>query len=439
MFPEEKVHNEVRVMQFILEQTQGSHKIPIPVPSISRWGQKKESPAKVGPFIIMEYIEHKQSICRLLENPESDSTVRPALNLNLNMVRLGDLYRKLAKIVLSLSILTLSKIGSVGLVPENKTWKVLNRPLSYSMNEVVQLGTVPRSKIPNSTYSEASSYFDALAELQLSHLISQRNDSIDSEDDCRRKFVARLLFRRLIRDQKLREKWLHHETGPFPIWCDDFRPENVLVDEAENIVGVVDWEFTYTAPVEFSHAPPWWLLLEKPEYWPKGLDNWCIQYDNRLETFLQAMNDCEDEAIRAGQLIETQRLSGPMRDSWKSGNFWIMYAARNNFSFDSIYWQKIDRRFFGTTQSSNPDNVWKERLHLLTPKEKEYIDECVKLKFKEMNTRPLTWDRMSILEHTGTSGWNDCLVVLGGFHVVLKKNLCASNESQHAKTLSFYH
>lgn len=206
MFPEEKVHNEVKVMQFILEQTQKSHNISIPVPSISRWGQKKESPANLGPFMIMEYVEHKQSICRILENPESDPTVRPFLNLNLNMGRLGNLYRKLAKVVLSLSILTLSKIGSVGPDPEDMTWKVLGRPLSYSMNEVVQLGTVPRSKIPNSAYSEASSYFDALAELQLSHLISQRNDAIDSEDDCRRKFVARLLFRRLIRDQKLRVK-----------------------------------------------------------------------------------------------------------------------------------------------------------------------------------------------------------------------------------------
>lgn len=83
-------------MQFILEQTKGPYKIPIPVPSISRWGQKKESPANLGFFIIMECIESKRSICRHLENPESDLTVRPVLNLNLNMVRLGDLYRKLA-------------------------------------------------------------------------------------------------------------------------------------------------------------------------------------------------------------------------------------------------------------------------------------------------------------------------------------------------------
>ncbi|CAI7646918.1 unnamed protein product [Penicillium glandicola] len=393
MFPEEKVRNEVGAMQFILNETQKPQRIPIPMPSISRWGQKKESPANLGPFIIMDYVEHKESICRLLENPGSDLSVRPVLNLDLNMVRLKDLYRKLAKVVLSLSTLTLSKIGSIGLDPENSsTWKVVNRPLSYSMNEVVQLGTLPRSKIPTSTYNKASSYFDALAELQLSHLISQRNDAVDSEDDCRRKFVARLLFRRLIREQKLREKWLLHETGPFPTWCDDFRPENVLVDEAETIVGVVDWEFTYSAPVEFSHAPPWWLLIEKPEYWPRGLGDWCTEYNKRLETFLEAMSDCEDEAIHNGRLMVNQRLSGPMRNSWKSGDFWIMYAARNNFAFDLIYWQKIDQRFFGSTQTFDPDNAWKERLHLLTSEEKKYIDECVKLKCEEMDTRPLAWD-----------------------------------------------
>ncbi|KAJ5597331.1 hypothetical protein N7537_007415 [Penicillium hordei] len=121
---------------------------------------------------------------------------------------------------------------------------------------------------------------------------------------------------------------------------------------------------------------PWWLLLEKPEYWSKGHGDWCIQYDIRLDTFLQVMKDCEDEAIRAGQLMETQRLSGPMRDSWKSGNLG----------------HKIDRRFFRPTQNFDPDNAWKERLHLLTPEEKEYIDKCVKLKFEEMDTRPLAWD-----------------------------------------------
>jgi hypothetical protein len=50
---------------------------------------------------------------------------------------------------------------------------------------------------------------------------------------------------------------MFHNNSLFPVWCDDFQPENVLVDEAECIVEVVDGEFTYAAPVEFSYAPPW--------------------------------------------------------------------------------------------------------------------------------------------------------------------------------------
>lgn len=209
------------------------------------------------------------------------------------------------------------------------------------MNEIVQLGTLSRSRLPTTTYDTASSYFEAPAELHISRFQSQRNEAdIEADvdtgllaDTFRRRFVARFLFRKLVQNPEYRKQWVFHDNGPFPVWCDDFRPENVLVDEAENIVGVVDWEFTYTAPVEFSYAPPWWLLLQKPEDCPEGLDAWCTEYEKPFQTFLEAMRKCEDEAIQDKELVEDQRLSDRMLDSWQSGNFWIMYAARNNFAF----------------------------------------------------------------------------------------------------------
>lgn len=57
MFPEEKVRNEVSIMQFLLEQT--SDKIPIPIPTIFRWAETKKSPSELAPFIIMNYIPHQ--------------------------------------------------------------------------------------------------------------------------------------------------------------------------------------------------------------------------------------------------------------------------------------------------------------------------------------------------------------------------------------------
>ena len=398
MFPEEKVRNEVSTMQFLLEKT--SDKIPIPVPSVFRWTEAKVSPSELGPFTIMSYVSHERSMGDLLEKPGRKAGQRPELSPDLEWTRLEALYGKLANIVLSLSTLSFNRIGSLSKNGDESTWEVIHRPLSYSMNEIVQLGTLPRSELPTTPYTKVSLYFEALAELHISHLRSQRNEANIEEgmctgilaDEFRSQFVARFLFRRLVRDKEQRKQWIVQEDGPFPVWCDDFRPENVLVDENECVTGVVDWEFTYSAPVEFSYAPPWWLLLKKPEEWPKGLDDWCIEYDKALPAFLEALRKCEDEAIRKKQLVYDQRLSTRMRDSWDSGDFWIMYAARNNFAFDAIYWKKIDTRFFGVIEDEHDGEVWRKRFHLLEPGEKELIEVYVKQKIEDRNSQRLAWD-----------------------------------------------
>jgi hypothetical protein len=271
------------------------------------------------------------------------------------------------------------------------TWEVEKRPLSMPMNSLIRLGTLPQSKLPTRTFDTTSSYMEALTELHISHLVNQRNDAIHSGEDCRRKLVARYLFRKLARERRLTKQWAPFDKGPFKLWCDDFRPANILLEEELKIVGVVDWEFTYAAPVEFSFAPPWWLLIEKPEYWSHGLDDWCVEYERRLRAFLRVMKDQKDTAIQEGRLQESQRLSAPMQDSWKSGDFWIAYAARNNFAFDLVYWHKIDQRFFGRT-SSPVDDVWKERLDLLEPEVRAEIEKVVAIKEEEMKTRELAWD-----------------------------------------------
>lgn len=163
------------------------------------------------------------------------------------------------------------------------------------------------------------------------------------------------------------------------------------MDEIRKQVGVVDWEFTYAAPVEFSHAPLWWLLVEKPEHWPQDLDDRYIQYERRLRTFLKALICRENDDIEKGRLSSDQRLSSPMEESWRSGDFWVAYAAMNNFAFDSIYWQNIDQRFFGSSTCPIED-VWKQRLGLLMPGERAEMERYVTLKVKEMETRVLAWD-----------------------------------------------
>lgn len=200
---------------------------------------------------------------------------------------------------------------------------------------------------------------------------------MESADDCRRKFVARQLFYKLAKDKRL----TRFENGPFKLWCDDLRPANILLNENLQVVGVVDWEFTYAAPVEFSYAPSWWLLIETPENWEKGMDDWERVFDSRLKTFLKAMRKHEGG----------HSLADHMQDSWESGDFWIVYALLHSFVFDAIYWRKIDSRFFGPTVSS-PEDAWKERLSLLDEKEVDDMKKLVSRKMEEMKDRPLAWD-----------------------------------------------
>lgn len=102
------------------------------------------------------------------------------------------------------------------------------------------------------------------------------------------------------------------------------------------------------------------------------------------------MKDCEDTVIQQGRLREDQQLSGPMYESWESGDFWSMYAATHSFAFDEIYWQKIDPRFFGP--SKDIEGAWKERLGLLDEKEREEMERLVARKLIEMDSRTLSWD-----------------------------------------------
>lgn len=384
MFPEEKVRNEVAVIRYIQDHTL------IPVPFVLHWGTKEENPLGLGPFIIMDWIDHANDMSDVLNTPGFAIEDRPILDPNIDDAKLELLYRQLAGVLLQLSTLQLPRIGSLVQI-DDFTWEVAQRPLSYDMNELVRVGTHPRAKLlpANQTFQSASSYFNSLADRHFEHLTHQRNDAVDSADDCRRRYTARCLFRKLAREGRLTNS--STDQGPFKIWCDDLRPSNVLVNEELQIVGVVDWEFTYAAPVEFSHAPPWWLLLEQPEYWPDGIEAWTEVYETRLQTFLKVLREEEDAAIDRGRLKDEQRLSRPMQQSWESGDFWVAYAARKCFAFDAVFWKKLDGRFFGFG-TSDEDDRWKERLHFLTEDERADMEKVVQKKMQEMETRVLAWE-----------------------------------------------
>ncbi|KAK8178774.1 kinase-like domain-containing protein [Phyllosticta citribraziliensis] len=386
-FREEKVRNEVATIKYLQAHT------TLPIPLVLHVGTKEESPAGLGPFFIMEYAEATKAASRDLKwslLPEDQS---PQLDPNIDQGILETIYSQMAKILLQMWIPSSDRIGSIYEVDED-TFEVTRRPYTFNMGELAVLGTFSRAKLPpkDQIFDSSASYFQALADLHLQHLSHQRNDAVKDADDCRKKFVARRIFRRLAQENRLTSP--STAAGPFKIWCDDLRPANVLLHSNSEVAAVIDWEFTYFAPSEFAESPPWWLLLELPEYWPNGIDDWTKWYELRLPTFLKMLRQHEDAMIGEESLGEDQRLSDRMQQRWDSGDFWVAYAVRKSFAFDMVFWKKIFPRFFGLEPGQD---AWQKALTLLGADERDEMERLTSRKMEELESRTLVWEDDEIL------------------------------------------
>ncbi|KAL1896520.1 hypothetical protein Sste5346_004554 [Sporothrix stenoceras] len=347
-YAKEKLDAEVAAMRHVADHT------TIPVPFVLHHGTCEESPVgqagPMGPFVVMEWVENTGELCDVLNTPGLTLKDKPLLNPNIPEGTLSHLYGLMADVLLQLSQCTFGAIGALVETPDG-TVRAGRRPMSLNMWHLGSLARVPHSVLPDvtTTYATAKDYYQALADMHLQQLSFQRNNAVDSAADARKKYIARQLFRKLAAEDRLAgcigtEAAEHNKTGPFTLWCDDLRPANVLVNASDGvgepsaISAVIDWEFSYAAPVDFVQCPPWWLLLVAPEDWKGGLDDWVEHYKPRLDTFLRAMEDKGD----AGR-----QLAGHMRQSWQTGHFWVVYAAQRTWAFDAIYWRFLDTKFYG--------------------------------------------------------------------------------------------
>lgn len=400
VFPTEKTLAEAATVAYISQHTQ------LPVPILFEHGTDSD----IGPFMIIEDLATRRGMGQALEAPREDLNDTAVLRSDISEEKLKSLYVEMARCLLQLAHPTFPRIGTLVEVAPG-SHKVLGRPVTLNMNNMVQLSNVPKSIFPSegTTYETADEWYTALAEMQIATLIFQHNDMVSSEDDCRTKYVARQLFRRLAKQGRLsnfgfaEDEWSAYSknagarlpspdgSGSFRLWSDDFRPANVLVDDRDHVLGAIDWEFAYVGPTQFVLDSPWWLLLDAPETWDAGIEDWEKVYESRLETWITAMEEAQSESdMNSGSFLP----SAYMRESWTTGRFWLNYAARRSWAFDTIYWKYLDKKFFGEREEDIPsEELWKARVHLLSQEEQAAMEPLVQAKMAESKKHVLIeWD-----------------------------------------------
>ncbi len=398
VFPEEKTLAEAATAAYVSQHTH------LPVPKLFYSGIDSD----IGPFMIIQDLGSRRGMGQALEAPREDPNETPVLHPEISESKLKSLYVKMARCVLQLAQPTFPRIGAL-VETSPGSYCVMGRPITLNMSNMVQLSNIPKSIFPSegTTYQTADEWYVVLAEMQIATLLFQHNDMISSEDDCRKKYVARQLFRKLAKRGQLskfgftEDDWSAsskdaHATlaapdgsGSFHLWSDDFRPVNVIVDENDQVLGAIDWEFAYVGPTQFILDSPWWLLLDVPEMWDDGIENWTSLYEIRLKTWLSAMEEVQRD-MNPSPLL----LSAYMRESWETGRFWLNYAARRSWAFDTIYWKYLDERFFGKRGEDIPtEELWKARVHLLSEEERAAMEPLVQTKMEESKKRVLIeWD-----------------------------------------------
>lgn len=364
----EKVQNEVATMKYI------RHTTSITVPEVFGSGI-----CWAGPYIVMSFLEGVP-LSQILKDPSIEG--RPVLNPQISDRSLKWAYYEMATVILELSK---HEFDSIGALAENESgFFIARRPLTFNMNELMASANLPEEVFPSHPFRSATDYFRTLAMQHLLHLRLQQRDAVSSEEDCRKKFTARCLFLNLM--EKI---FPQHPQGPFRLYCDDFRPSNVLVDRNTfRVSGVIDWEFTYAAPAEFTYVAPWWLLLQSPEDWEGDLNQFLNRYSPRLRAFLEVLSDYENKLTKQHLLSESQLLSPRMEHSMDTGLFWVCLAARYSSMFDEIYWTFIDPWYYGTFTSLD------DRIRLLDQEQQRDMNELVRHK-----TGRCTQDNESFDDH----------------------------------------
>jgi hypothetical protein len=133
-YADEKVAMEVKALSLIREATS------IPVPKVQAWGLAAGNPLRLGPFIIMDFIDG-MSLSDILKDPNAERPTR-LMREDISDDDIEAIYRQFANFLLQLFKLDFDRIGSLPWPSPAAESPILIRPLTFKAHTILQNGGV---------------------------------------------------------------------------------------------------------------------------------------------------------------------------------------------------------------------------------------------------------------------------------------------------------
>lgn len=356
----------------------------IRVPRVYHWGTAADNPTGLDlPFMVVEFIPHSYDMGTLLAEPEL--VQRPELGGDINLVK-EHLFRQLAKVHVQLSQLRAQSISALDVV--NGRGIPGGAPKSFLLNNQITSYHVPESVFApdiTSTLSTSRQWHVSIAETYIAGLLYD-TDLEKNEEDIRDSFVARYLFRQLGKTRKLPQRPDDDGTAAeetresFRLWCDDFRPHNVLCNEQGDVQGVIDWEFVYFAPESYIYDPPFWVIMDRD---PEAV----------LENFDIRSAPDEDPAGEEGKLEDNEAQVQGKKDRSNSSrmDFELAKDVENNRLMFMRVLQQEEREFYKERRNSSLNGNLQSHQH-----SDGVAEEVSRLSIRDEDSMPTPlYDRMT--------------------------------------------
>ncbi|PCD20145.1 hypothetical protein AU210_016460 [Fusarium oxysporum f. sp. radicis-cucumerinum] len=245
----EKMTSEIATMTYVAAKTN------IPLPRVYDYSLSRDNLIN-SPYMIMDYMEGRRlrDLIRKHKMPSSKSQIEKA-------------HLQVANIYLQLRQLEFPAIGALGPIQWlNKSLTsyspaeigVSGRPLTLDMAlQSTSKGYHPGGILePKTTFQSNRAFVDALAKLSANRF--RRLSVLDPNQ----KQIPLPPFAQYIQEtfHKFAAKELCQSNGPYVLMHGDLmlHDGNILFDEDFNLTAVIDWEWSFVAPVQFL-VPPVWL------------------------------------------------------------------------------------------------------------------------------------------------------------------------------------